>query len=786
MSWREGLSKTSIGRFGGYDEDYNISEKGFLCFNATADRISIEDRMKTILGMFRLKKNFLVDISSVDWTTIIYNLKYEQNGTLVNKTTVYQSLLSPGILFDIEDNCFYWLSERSYQLMVYSYPLKKGVVTRKSNALYDINIDGKLTAPWILAFSNCSGIPDIPLLFIFQNQPVKIIAINDDYKKYVFNKKAGRVIVMPVLGIDRLTNEEVRLWRKELPSKIINKCNFWSRIMQTYPVKCKEEYFVDEKKRTVRIQNKFEYIAGENDWGIKPVYIAPVSPVVYHAKKYGYPVKFNKKIVDINYPTRFGYYTFAYSNSVQYEIPLFEHTNETILPVKISNDPQFDILNKKLNVYLTHPTLTFGGDNTYNEMNIQDVLHNYRILSWATWSLDEQTRKRILKKMAFGLKNMVKENYVQEIEPVSKRSYLREKEIWAIVGGKVTYDYEWYNGMQLAGLWAYTFFDNDSNSKKFITEKWDIIIGLSNYYRIFNDWVTGTFWTDTTGEFLWMDGFHYGWQGLIGLVRLSKQIGNKQIELETEYMLAKSTLARWCTFFLQEYVSKHQYSYNQENELSPDKIMNEHIVGGFIARKGLVLCKYHNQGNVISYFVPELFLLYNDYPEIMDKLHYGQYKLLPQDCPDWNTNFTKYIEQGLNDQSLRKENNQDLAWAHFYFLDSHLFIRALLFREPLTKLMSYTDSLTGPVIESYLVGTHPVVIFPTDIKFCGNEWDEKTKTLTIKFESEIKKEMIMKILTDKKPKIIPENISYEYNKKTKLLKCRFITEKKVNEMKFVF
>jgi hypothetical protein len=381
---------------------------------------------------------------------------------------------------------------------------------------------------------------------------------------------------------------------------------------------------------------------------------------------------------------------------------------------------------------------------------------------------------------------MVKKNYVQEIEPVSKRSYLREKEIWAIVGGKVTYDYEWYNGMQLAGLWAYTFFDNDSNSKKFITEKWDIIIGLSNYYRIFNDWVTGTFWTDTTGEFLWMDGFHYGWQGLIGLVRLSKQIGNKQIELETEYMLAKSTLARWCTFFLQEYVSKHQYSYNQENELSPDKIMNEHIVGGFIARKGLVLCKYHNQGNVISYFVPELFLLYNDYPEIMDKLHYGQYKLLPQDCPDWNTNFTKYIEQGLNDQSLRKENNQDLAWAHFYFLDSHLFIRALLFREPLTKLMSYTDSLTGPVIESYLVGTHPVVIFPTDIKFCGNEWDEKTKTLTIKFESDIKKEMIMKILTDKKPKIIPENISYEYNKKTKLLKCRFITEKKVNEMKFVF
>ena len=79
-------------------------------------------------------------------------------------------------------------------------------------------------------------------------------------------------------------------------------------------------------------------------------------------------------------------------------------------------------------------------------------------------------------------------------------------------------------------------------------------------------------------------------------------------------------------------------------------------------------------------------------------------------------------------------------------------MRSLLLREPFDKLMSYTDRLTGPVMEAYLVGTHPIVIFPTDIEFCGNEWNERNKTLTIKYRSPVKKYAKISVINRNMPK----------------------------------
>lgn len=759
MDWTEGLSGTSIGRFGGFRRDYYIDEKGFLCFNATAETISLEERQKIILGRLKLVKDFVVE-SSADWTTVKHILKYELGGKLRARATVYQSLLSPAIMYDIEDNVFWWVNERSYQCMTYVYPAQKGLKIGRANNGYDMKVDGKLKKPWILAFDNSGWIPDVPLLFVFQHQPVKVDCINDDYKKFIFSKRAGRVFVMPLLGVDRLSREEVKKWKKKLPASIEARCDLWSKIIRAYPVKCKEEYCISGN--AVKIKNSFEYLCEKDDWKTAPVYLAPVPPVVVQARKYGYPVRYDRKVVDLKLPTKFGSYAAAYSKSITYEIPAFLHTDETILPVKVENDSRFNALNRRLDTYLKNPNLTFGGDNTYDPENIQDVLHNWRILAWCAWSLEEQNRIAFLKKLSSGLKNMVMSNYVYEVEPVSKRSFIREKELWSLVG-TVTYDYEWYNGMQLAGLWAYTYFGNDSRSVDFIKKKWNIIEQLADYYRVFNDWAIMTFWTDTTGEHLWMDGFHYGWQGLISLVRLAKLAGIKRTEDEAQYLTAKSTLSRWCTWFMTEYVVKHRGShvgfYKQKTD---KKILNEELVAGYISRRGLTTALFYNQGNAISYLVNELFLMYMDYPEIIEKLRIGQNKLLPRDIPDIEEKFVQFS----SNPGFPRKNNQHLAPAHFYFLDSLLFVKSLILREPIKKLLSYTKRLTGPVMESYLVGTHPMVVFPVDVKFLGNVWDEKIKTLTIRFETVAEKSFKIRILWKNKFKIVTGTCEFYSNVKS--------------------
>ena len=207
--------------------------------------------------------------------------------------------------------------------------------------------------------------------------------------------------------------------------------------------------------------------------------------------------------------------------------------------------------------YLRKPTLTFGGDDTYDPANIQDVLHDYRLLAWAAWSLDDKARKAASLRLVRRLRSLRPGNYRTWDEHFTGREFLAEKRIWQDSAGDVTYDYEWYNGMQLAGLWAGGhFLHGGAKVAKAAARHWDIVRGLGDYFSLVNDWATGCFWTDIPGEFMWMDGFHFGWQGLIGLYRLAKRLGKDEQANQAAYLASKAASVHWATWLMMDYVQE--------------------------------------------------------------------------------------------------------------------------------------------------------------------------------------------------------------------------------------
>lgn len=142
---------------------------------------------------------------------------------------------------------------------------------------------------------------DCPILILFSKTPQSLEKTDDSIKVTFAN--GGRVVMMPLLGADLPKAEQTAGWADKLPQDIIDKCNFWSQRLGKFPISASESYAVEDEKDTVTITSKFNYVKALDR---KSKTFAPVPPMVSVAKKYGFPVKFDGRVVDTGMLTPLG------------------------------------------------------------------------------------------------------------------------------------------------------------------------------------------------------------------------------------------------------------------------------------------------------------------------------------------------------------------------------------------------------------------------------------------------------------------------------------------------
>lgn len=753
-----GISATSVGRFGGY-RGFVFDEAGFLCWNASEREIVVDFdhgmnlRPQTLFRFnpghpFTLKK-------SSNWVCRTWRFLGAGRRPLA---TVHQSLLSPGMLFDLRTPFFSWESILDCHAYRMAFPTGRRNVTVVEPRHYCHTLGHtfdhrrELSRPWIVEW------PDkdyrVPLLFVFERLPVSVESIIRG-QRINFKGPAGKIAVMPLFGLARPHwSRRADMTEKDLRD-LRDKADLWARIMMAYPADCREEYALDEKRGRMVIRNTITHLEFKGPRAAGMLRAVPLPPVLNMARRSGYPVGLSAKPLGLDLPVRYGYYDAVPGRELTYSLPACRYCHETVAPVRVKNEPASAKLTDRLEKYLANPTLTFGGDDTYDADNIQDILHNMRILAWAGWSLPDKRRARLFARIARHLKGFDKSSYVAEKEPVSGQTYLWEKHLWW--GGLTNVDNEWYNGMQLAGLWAYVFYGNDpAAALARVRAKWDIVKGLFAYYNIWNDWATGCTWTCVTGRSLWMDGLHYTWHGLLGAARLAKMAGDRELQGRAEYYAAKMLMARYAALFSgtygQEFLPKPPASGAGGKAMTASK----RFFSGYFerGRTGIATQTAGETGaNTFGYHVPELLLFYWDHPAARRFVKDYEYKRFPAAAPDWTHRYFK----SASGRGPDKPHPQYPSHTHFYQMDMRLMARALMFRESLGSLMSYIAELTGPVMENYLVGSHPVAVIPTGLRFLGNEYDAAAKTLTLEFAADpiqVGRDCGLRIWTRRRPKDI--------------------------------
>jgi len=713
--WSEGVSKTSIGRFGSIRGDLVPPHNGYLTCNTKLADVFLQERGEQVidLGYYVLPEDFAVK-SHTDWV----GKRHEFTTPEGAHSTVFRSLLFPGFLYRIKTGVFaYNFRVRNHGPQSLVLPLKSGLKHVHGTQGYDRKRDGDLAKPWVFAFFADTTMPfDYPMQFVFDKQPEKIEVWSHEMWQFHFKSKTATVAQIHPFGAEQLDKKTTALWKKKVPAAVEKRLDFWAAAAMAYPVGCKETFKVDVKKGVVAIRNEYTYETSKSEWGTKPLHLAPLPPILANAKDFGYAVKVKGKVMEKICPTFQGYYEAVKGTEIEYELPLSRFRNHTLAPVAIKNDKTADIVTEKLTSVLeSGKWMTFSGDDHYDPECSMDSLHNLRIMAWALWSIAPEKRAKVLKFLTAGLTKFSPKEYIEFVTPFAGTKWVRDKSIFDYLG-IIDYDMEWYNGMNMAGLWNCAYYTDDPRVEKIIKEKWGLIEEINNYTEAYMDWSLSSSWTMARGEHTWLDGINYTYEGLLAFAAMARRIGNEKDAEWGDYLAAKVEAFIANCWTAAPYAQKYSPSPNPEMIAECSSGFFECRLPGAGDHSGWSCGSY-------SYLVREIFVLLRDLKkqEVTGKV----LKKFAEKHPHWRNDPYRYGKaSGYPGSDPRRT-------IHHYFLDPRLMLASLVLGEDVKSLLKGKALLTAPVLECFLVSMAPKVLVPRDVKFLGSVWDAKAKTLTV-------------------------------------------------------
>ena len=722
QGFQSGLSDISVGRFAGFRDELPTNA-GFLTGDTADSGLS---------AVFNGKKVSLLPppqytiTRSHTWTATSTVLEFQRDGR--QTMALHASLLAPGVLFQFSEKSFALRLQSGLQAEHTAFATKAGIKINSSTEhydghghIYDRATDGDITEPWMLIWwQSC----DQPLVLFLENHPQRMYGLaTDGIIKGEYNQSVGNLTLMPLWGIRKYKNKECADWKKNgVPADVLAEIRTWASRLQDYPIGCHECFRIDRTAGTVEIRDTFEYLSNHSYWNIPHEPIAAISPVIAHAFKHGYSKSLDGKIIYTNAMTGYGPFPFVAGTSYAYTIPYARCIDHQVAPLRLENAPAYDPYIAALDRYIQDPKFTYGGDYDYDKNSPLDSLHDLRLLAWSTWSLDEPRRIARFKDLQKAVLNITPANYHHETEPFTGAQYWWDKQLFD-QDGIVQFDFEWYNGLNMAAPFAYWQFGHGITTNADLAKFYPYLQNWGRYMDIRHDWVFLAPPVTIPGRDYNTDGVMHAISGIIGYARVAHLLGDQPMADRQAYHASKMLISWYDAWHAEEYATELQDWGLLDKPIDPKTqaaVMMFHGNGVGQGGVGFWANTYGDNEPEILDFARTFY-----YDRIKD-VEYNRWEAwAAKDSPYWPT---KPIVHG-NERSVMWGINAERA-VHHYSLDPHFTARALLFHETLDQQKKYAIEHSGNVIECFIVGAHPMVLFPTTVRFGGNVWDEKQHKLT--------------------------------------------------------
>ena len=196
---------------------------------------------------------------------------------------------------------------------------------------------------------------DSPWLVTLQHRPRRI-QFDTNGLHFTFDDKAGYAALMPLYGyykplqagqesapFAKLKEKKKRVltweWFKALPADPLARARYWASALREFPLYCEDSFSVDRGHDSVTIRQSFRWLSWNDDWNTEHLKLAPLSPVLAHAHRTGFPAEFSKKPFDMEMFTPYGpLYGIEKVDSYEVTLPVLRYVNETeIVETSLTN-----------------------------------------------------------------------------------------------------------------------------------------------------------------------------------------------------------------------------------------------------------------------------------------------------------------------------------------------------------------------------------------------------------------------------------------------------------------
>lgn len=262
-----------------------------------------------------------VKVNAISWT--------RKQFTCGDLFTADMNLLSPALLLESAHRVFVLADSPTGAFTNIGWLNGKREVRSEAIAgngvVYDRDRDGELGSNWIVLWNGANAEQDlaghrgsIPLQVIFQRKPRTIVR-KDGELKIQFDRN-GAVWLNTLYGAPLQATGN---WRGKLPFAAVEAAEFFGRSALAQPEDCREFYRYDKDRKTVEIINKYKFREfAENDWGIKPLKLAVLPPVLSLMADRGFDAVLPDELRDLNYPTIYGPLYGVEGAEIAYTLPV--------------------------------------------------------------------------------------------------------------------------------------------------------------------------------------------------------------------------------------------------------------------------------------------------------------------------------------------------------------------------------------------------------------------------------------------------------------------------------
>lgn len=262
-----------------------------------------------------------VKVNAISWT--------RKQFTCGDSFTADMNLLSPALLLESAHRRFVLSDSPTGAFTNIGWLNGKREVRSETIAgngvVYDRERDGELGSNWIVLWNSANAEQDlaghrggIPLQVIFQRKPRTIIR-KDGKLKIQFDRN-GAVWLNTLYGAPLQATGN---WLGKLPFTAVETAESFGRSALAQPEECREFYRYDKSRKTVEIINRYKFREfAENDWGIKPLKLALLPPVLSLMADRGFDAVLPDDLRNLNYPTVYGPLYGVEGAEIAYTLPV--------------------------------------------------------------------------------------------------------------------------------------------------------------------------------------------------------------------------------------------------------------------------------------------------------------------------------------------------------------------------------------------------------------------------------------------------------------------------------